>query len=373
MTAEAGQIAKKRNASLDVIRTIAVLLVVLNHAAEAIFPFSETDAMASQGTGMLTFGYAAETLGRIGVPLFLLLSGYLLLSRDFFQTKNGVLAFYKKNLLPLLLTWEIWVLLYNIVIAITTKTSFSISAYLLQAVFLKQVPLSHAWYVPRILGIYLFIPFLAKILSLMKGRWILLLLGISWAFFFLVPVFGLEGAKLGGVLDLSFSGGVCGFYVVCGYCVFRCEKKLDRILDRRRNAVLLFIAALILFAASALFHFVMLNKGIEFRIWYDFPTMPFVGTAAFLLLKRIRPASPLQPAFLELSVCSFGIYLVHKLILELLKRYLPAFHPAAETIVLTVLAFAGSFLVVTLIGRIGAGRVGKILFLRKKPSKTMKY
>ena len=370
MTTEAaGQLDKKRDASLDVVRTIAILLVVLNHAVEAVFPFAKVDAMASLGKGMLSFCYIAFTLGRIGVPLFLLLSGYLLLSRDYFKKKNGVGTFYKKNLLPLLLTWEIWVLLYNVFISVSAKEPFSFSTYFLQAVFLKQVSLSHAWYVPRILGIYLFIPFLAKVLSFMRGRWILLLMGISWIFFFVVPLSKHAGYQLGGVLDLSFSGGVCALYVIGGYCMFRYEKKLNQILDRKRNGVLLFIAAVFLLVGSALFHFVMLNKGTDFRIWYDFPTIPFVGAVAFLLLKRIHPSPSLQKVFLELSVCSFGIYLVHKPVLELLKRCLPAFHPVLEVIAFTVIVFVVSFLVVTLIGRIGAGRVGKILFLRKKPSK----
>lgn len=369
MAADAAvQTGEKRNASLDVIRTIAIILVVLTHSVEAAFPLHRISVMSSLGTGTLSFCYIAFTLGRIGVPLFFLLSGYLLLPRDFFQKKNGVLLFYKKNLLPLLLTWEIWVLLYNLLLAWMSGAAFSLQSYLLEAAFLKEVPTGHAWYVPRILAIYLLVPFLSKLLSRMKGRGIGILMGICWVLFFVFPQLRYKGLQFGSAVEVLLNLCACTFYVLCGYCIFRFEGKGNLPENRRKYRIVIAAGAALAFLVTAFSHFMMLNKGQEYYVWYDFFLLPPIGIAVFVLLKQIRPAASWKPLLLELSVCSFGIYLVHKPLLDLLARILPKFHPVPKTFVFLLLVFPVSFLLVTLIGRIGGGRVGKVLFLRKKPS-----
>ena len=65
---------------LDVARTIAIIMVVLNHATEHIYKlninFFEHLSFSSK-----IFAHMAFTTGRLGVPIFLFLTGYLLLGK----------------------------------------------------------------------------------------------------------------------------------------------------------------------------------------------------------------------------------------------------------------------------------------------------
>ena len=102
-----------RNYTLDVIRTISILFVVANHAIEFLFPFyNKTNGVELFCEMTLTnqvFQFVVFTMGRLGVPLFFMLTGYLLVTRDY-NTKDKILKFYKKNFLGLVLVWYIWIL-----------------------------------------------------------------------------------------------------------------------------------------------------------------------------------------------------------------------------------------------------------------------
>lgn len=75
----------KRIVSLDILRTIAILDVLLVHCTESVYPMNNPTLLSysilSQFLAISLF-----TLGRLGVPIFFFISGYLLLDKDY---KNG--------------------------------------------------------------------------------------------------------------------------------------------------------------------------------------------------------------------------------------------------------------------------------------------
>ena len=84
------QISRQRFVGIDVLRTFAILCVVLNHCTENIY------ALTLEGLGGLShisrvFGLSGFTLGRVGVPCFLAISGYLLMDRDYSPPKGGAI------------------------------------------------------------------------------------------------------------------------------------------------------------------------------------------------------------------------------------------------------------------------------------------
>lgn len=87
-----------RNISLDFIRSLAAFFVVLNHVTENIYTFTP-EFVITMSEKAKWFAFSSYTLGRIGVPLFLLLTGYLVLSKIF--TSDTIVQFYKHSLLPL--------------------------------------------------------------------------------------------------------------------------------------------------------------------------------------------------------------------------------------------------------------------------------
>ena len=82
---------KLRIGFLDVVRTVAICLVVFNHCVEVVFRnpregifyFMDYNTLIHLATKTRISILAGFTLGRLGVPLFLFLTGYLVLLKKF--------------------------------------------------------------------------------------------------------------------------------------------------------------------------------------------------------------------------------------------------------------------------------------------------
>lgn len=115
---------KKRIVTLDVIRTVAIVLVVTCHSIQQTIPLL---GISGDGRQFINYSFVKQCvmtgmfiLGRTGVPLFLILSGYLMIDRPF--TEVGYLKhFLRHNLLSLLVCFEIWTGLYQIFIYLVFK------------------------------------------------------------------------------------------------------------------------------------------------------------------------------------------------------------------------------------------------------------
>ena len=114
--------SNNRKISLDFARSFAILAVLLCHSIEFAYPIS-----LFNWTYMVPFDQYFRiigfTLGRLGVPIFLALTGYFLLSEEI-SCKDDVIHFYKKHLFPLLLTYEIWVVIYQIFLMLFNRIPF---------------------------------------------------------------------------------------------------------------------------------------------------------------------------------------------------------------------------------------------------------
>lgn len=115
--------------------------------------------VVEQGKGVtLDLPNAFMTVNRmvasLGVPLFMMVSGALLLGKKMDAAKD-VLDFYKRGLLPLFVTAEIWIVVYGCL----NIRPFSVKELLLCLTFIHK-PEVHLWYVRMIVLYYLAIPFL---------------------------------------------------------------------------------------------------------------------------------------------------------------------------------------------------------------------
>lgn len=143
---------KNRIAWVDRARSVAVLCVILCHATERSFFFAGKDIL-EQPIVMQTLGFFLFTIGRLGVPIFLFISGFLLLQR----TYEGEMSFrfWRHNFLPLLGVTECWIIIYNLFLIWYEQRQISLVGLVKNMLFLENVGLPHFWYLPMILGIYL--------------------------------------------------------------------------------------------------------------------------------------------------------------------------------------------------------------------------
>lgn len=312
---------------------LAIICVVITHTTEAVYQMNAENLM-KYSLHRRIFAITMFTGGRLGVPIFLFLTGYLLLDRPYYGERYR--TFLKEKCLGLLLTTEIWIIIYNVFNSLFWNTPFDVEKCLLNLLFLKSTEMGHMWYMPVIIGIYLFVPFVANALSSIDIKAFCIPLLFAFAYRFIVPSVNIWLAASGQQLisnlpDLSFSGNEYGFMVLLGYLV----KK--GIFNRIHSFVFM-----ILGTAGFVFTVIIQNyadmHGYSYNVWYDSATLLVAGLSIFVLLSRAR----LNPRGLvrSISVASFGIYLIHNLILIPLKRY---YQPGMSSVSRLAVVFAATF------------------------------
>lgn len=351
------QTNSKRLSWIDWCRAFAICCVLLTHTTERVYALRLPE-FADYYFARQLLSIGLFTVGRLGVPIFFMISGYLLLDRsyDFEHSQR----FYQKNLLALILTTELWIVIYNLFNAWFYEQSLSVSVLIRNMLFLQNTEMSHMWYMPVIIGIYLFLPFLANALQHTDRRIVEKIIGIAFIGFFIIPELNVLLAargltQLSALLDLSFSGGCYGIYFIIGYL----WKK--GCFDRIRTWVfpLLFVAGFLLTIAVQLFSF---KNGIGYAVWYNNASLLIAAFSVFAFFARMEVFG--ENAVIQmLAICSFGIYLVHNPINMLLVRHIHLAHLYLCVIVIFSMTLALSLGGVYLLSR--NKHLGKVFFFIK--------
>ena len=209
---------KKRIIFIDYIRALAILMVIMCHVIDVNCLFWLGYQEMSGARQIIL--YTLLIFGRCGVPLFLMITGYLLLDRDYSQGKWK--SFYLHKWLYLLLVTEIWFAIYEIFAVCVQGESFVWKDFILRLLFIEEPVLSHAWYLPMILKLYLLIPLIAQIVKKCKSyrtkRWLMVcLIGTN----LLLQV----GCRIHLVLTESASLVLYVSYMLVGGYVKQCARK----------------------------------------------------------------------------------------------------------------------------------------------------
>ena len=162
----------KRNYSLDVTRIVAVLAVVMIHCSASFV----TDY--APYTAEFIAGNLADSISRMGVPLFLMISGALFLDERKEVTLKSILSRNVKNIVIITVIWSI---LY--------ATAYSILSPLVKGNPLNTKEIlsgiirghGHMWYLYMIMGIYVMTPFLKKFVYKENKDMVLSFILISFA------------------------------------------------------------------------------------------------------------------------------------------------------------------------------------------------
>lgn len=305
--------------SLDFIRFIAIACVVLNHSVELCYrTYKYEVAVAINTLDHRSVIVLLFSIGRLGVPLFLMLTGYLLLHRDY-DKKGSLKRFWIHNLLSLVVTWQIWLLFYNLLFSFLEHKPFDTASWVRQMLFVKDNDFSHSWYIPMVIGIYIFIPFIAKGLKDLRISVVVFIIVISYAAFFIVPsvneffgAYGIENISLKALP--AFTGVAYAAYMTMGHLFYVIDKRLQE-KKRAANAEFIIIVTECIIGAGSMFLTVLLQlqlhkESSQYMLWYTFFTVPWMSVCLFALLRRVNKFV-LTGFIRRVSICSFGMYLVH--------------------------------------------------------------
>lgn len=297
---------KKHIVWIDWARAFAIITVVICHATESTYSFT---SKGIDGLGPLSqaSAFSLLTIGRLGVPVFLFISGYLLLDRHY--DRDACKKFWKTKWLPLFLVTELWLVIYNVFLCLHLERAFDLAFLIKNMLFLENVGMGHTWYLPMIIGLYLFIPYISNGLKTVGDKTLLVFpLGLAIVIFFGTPTASvisqcLGFGKLANMIEPGFSGGVYGCYMLLGYCFRK---------DAFKN---ISVPALAFIALSGLALTVFLqiyaySCNVGYNVWYNNGALLIAGFAIFGLFSKGKNLKELEVVS-ALSYYSFPIYLVH--------------------------------------------------------------
>lgn len=348
---------KKHMVCIDVLRSIAIICVVLCHATESVYQLNP-NYMADINVSSKLFAFITFIIGRLGVPFFLFITGYLLLDKCYDYAR--CLNFWKTKWFSLLVTVEIWIIIYHVFLTFYHQQTFYFTSLIKEMLFLKQVNMSHMWYMPMLLGMYLFIPIAANALQTIHKKMLIFPLSIISIYVFLIPIINIVLLSINkngvsSLLSSGFSGGVYGIYLILGYFLkHECLQKI--------KSTYLIICTLVSFALTLYLQLFAYSHSYPYNIWYNCGFLMVCALCIFELFKRIRNFH-FKKLFYTISKYSFGIYLIHNIIQLLMISYIRTInYLPLQVIILWILSLAVSYFLSLCIRKIP--RLGKWLLYK---------
>lgn len=303
----------KRNINLSLIRIIACLAVVLLHTANL--------AMAYFGPASTTRIITASMRNLMlwSVPCFVMVTGALLLDPAKDITYKKLFGKYIKRILIVLVLFTIIYKITDIAISGTPLSTSLITEYLSDLVF--GTSWSHVWYLYLILAIYLLLPFYRMVAAKAGAKDLRYLLVVLIVFQSLLTlVSDITGKETAFYICIST---VFPLFLFAGYAIDRGVIKIHRALAIA--VILLGIAAIIILSMEA----TKLQSEIlgSMVTSYHFIATVLMSIAIFSLISGIKISDRLNsPVFRSLDSCTFGIYLIHMIVLNLIYKVI-GFNP----------------------------------------------
>jgi surface polysaccharide O-acyltransferase-like enzyme len=300
-------------AYLNVLRIFACLMVLTVHSGEFFYITAEGGVATVHHVWVNHYG----SLMRACVPLFVMISGYLLL-----PIKEAPSVFYKKRFTRLLIPFLVWSCMYAIVpYLLGTDTAQKMWINLATIPVNLNWSAGHLWFVYMFIGVYLFIPVISPWVQTASKNFKLFFLAI-WVFSLFLPyIRTIYPDVLGEVFWNKFSSvyyfsGYIG-YLVLGYYI----KDYVR-LSKTATAI---IGLLLIIAGYLITHEVFAHqwptaKSLpELELSWAFPTInvAMMATGMFLLFSLISfKSANLEMRVAKFSGLTYGMYLAHILVLN---------------------------------------------------------
>jgi len=302
---------KNRTAYLDLLRIMACIMVVGVHVSALCL---ETLDVTSINFKVMN-GFDCFSI--LGVPLFVMISGSLILSEEH---SYSVKDLYLRKTGRLVLLYFFWFLFYNTVNFIVNGTAWSLEN-IKQEIVLESLlgrGIYHLWFLPMMISLYLITPFIKPFMN-DRGKCILFLI-LFFVIAILLPTalkFEFPYKTIVASLYERFPNvmfiGYIGYYIL-GHVLHEFLPKL-----KRKTLLLLAAAAILNFAVEVyVCNFYSEKTGKLSIILNDTMTVNVFVTCAciFILGKHItikEHAWLAGGAFL-----TFGVYLLHPFILHML-------------------------------------------------------
>jgi surface polysaccharide O-acyltransferase-like enzyme len=345
--------SRSEDLSIVKIRVFATMMVVLLHVSAPV-----RDQWHSMADMNWFIGAIFDSLGRSGVPLFVMISGALLLPKlaDWRE-------FYRKRFTRILIPMLIWSILFAYFWEWQTAGGKSVIEILFSV--LNGPTYYHLWYFYMLVGLYLIAPFIQVLIQHLSKQQLEFLLILWIVIRLLIPHLQFQLStwlhfQLGFGFQFNFPDLYLGYFILGYYLrVYGLPFKIG-------SKGWLFFGVTVLQAALSASVYAKSGTYQEFMIMPYSPTVLIQASLFFCWMNETKEGT--VPSWMRvLNACSFGIYLIHPLIIELMRIGYKGYSLGARSMD-TVLSIPATWVITLIISVVSIYILMKIPYIRKSVS-----
>lgn len=338
----------KRILWVDWAKFLAIFAILLIHTSSQFL----TDLPLFEGSWFVSLFF--EAIARWGVPVFIMVSGYLLLRKDY-----EIGEFLKKRITRVVIPFIFWNFVY-IFIKIIMKnpiegklTVFKVLSFIVHGFLDPTIVTVQFWFVYMILGLYLMTPILSRwIKNATEGEINYFL--IMWLIVMIINLFNMDFLLL---KYITLFAGVVGYFILGYYIAVKIESKDNLILlNNPVKGLFIFIIGFVCIIAGTIFasHF---SNGLNLMMITQGDVTPFAlleSIGVFIILINLTPLIKkglINNIATQISKASYGIYLVNILVIDLLIK-IGVFSSAYLIILYAIISLVVSFIIIRIMKEI---------------------
>ncbi len=284
---------KKRIIWIDVLRLVGILMVLTIHVVG-----NTINTFGLGGNASLVYKVLSG-ISAASISLFVLISGGMFLGRDI-SYKDMFFKYIIKILVGIVLVGFVYSMMELVFVNGTFKLSFVIDSFVK---IIKMDTWAHMWYLYLVLVLYLITPLLrlfVKKLNRVEYAIFLCILGIATI---IIPEIG--------IIKFAFLGYV--FCYLYGYYIYNYDVHII-------YKILSYIG---LIAGIGYAIYLVINTGELEVVKYTSLTALLISNGIFLLAKNIKfKESKITNYITSVGICSYGIYLIHQLFINIIYKLL---------------------------------------------------
>lgn len=325
----------------DLCRVIAIFGVVVIHACGAkLYSFgkiSESDWLQAN---------FLDSLVRCSVPLFVMLSGALLLSNE-----GQLIALHRipKRIAKVVIPLVFWNIIYLLYVAHFTGLKVNWLS------MLRQPPMYHLWFVYMMVGLYMLLPIFQSIFQAINvNREVGSYLFIIWIVVTCIPVY--QSFPLLGLLQQNSLLGYGGYFLIGAVIASSRGEKRSIIFW----ITIYLISVITTFGLTWGFS-VHENILVEKAYLYFSPNVLVASISLFIVLTEMRIKGSLSNILHWISDRSFLVFFVHVVILERVQNYvaLQVFNISTfvEILVVAIITFVIGLMIASVLRLLPKSRI----------------
>lgn len=310
---------------LDAGRVFAMFAVVLLHVS------ARNVAEFKVGSVPWWVGNIYDSSTRWSVPVFVMISGALLLRESYNETYR---SFYVKRFRKLLAPLVFWSITYIVINQKINDKEFSFIVAIKD--ILTGSPYYHLWFIYMILCLYAVTPLIKKMIKNLDNRDMILLIIVSFVLACSTNAFKFVFGDSRTPFITTFLSYVP--YFLCGKIIYS-----NRIEINKYKLNLVFIFLVILCSIGTYITSVKYgqSKGLYFYDYLSLTTVP-TSICIMLLIKQVKIEN--VHILKQAAMTSLGIYLIHPIFLIILGKYYLYQNSYIYFIVLPAIAIAIAFI-----------------------------